>query len=181
MLRQGGNAIDAAVAANAVLCVVYPHMTSIGGDLFALVWPAGDVEPVGLEGAGRSGAGATVEAMRERGFERMPERGATTVTVPGTVQAWGRLIERYGTVGLGRALAPAAAGPVTRPMPTVPNRSSSRPHAWTVPGTVTVVAPCAGIALKPRSRMASMEAPSPDRPEPCRATGADAPAGQTSA
>jgi len=109
MLRDGGNAIDAAIAANAVLCVVYPHMTSIGGDLFAMVWPAGEVEPVGLEGAGRSGTGATVEAMRERGFERMPERGATTVTVPGTVQAWGRLLERYGSVGLGRALAPAAA------------------------------------------------------------------------
>ena len=109
MLREGGNAIDAAIVANAVLCVVYPHMTSIGGDLFALVWPAGASEPIGLQGAGRSGEGATIDAMRERGFSAMPLRGATTVTVPGTVQAWGRLIERYGTVGLGRALAPAAA------------------------------------------------------------------------
>jgi gamma-glutamyltranspeptidase/glutathione hydrolase len=109
MLRDGGNAIDAAIAANAVLCVVYPHMTSIGGDLFALVWPAGESAPVGLEGAGRSGEGASIAAMRERGFTTMPERGAVTVTVPGTVQAWGRLIERFGTVGLGRALAPAAA------------------------------------------------------------------------
>jgi gamma-glutamyltranspeptidase/glutathione hydrolase len=109
MLRDGGNAIDAAIAANAVMCVVYPHMTSIGGDLFALVWPAGASGPLGLEGAGRSGEGATIEAMRERGFTSMPVRGATTVTVPGTVQAWGRLIERFGTVGLGRALAPAAA------------------------------------------------------------------------
>ena len=109
MLREGGNAIDAAIVANAVLCVVYPHMTSIGGDLFALVWPAGAAEPIGLQGAGRSGEGASIEAMRERGFSTMPLRGATTVTVPGTVQAWGRLIERYGTVGLGRALAPAAA------------------------------------------------------------------------
>ncbi len=108
VLREGGNAIDAAVTANAVMCVVYPHMTSIGGDLFALVWPAGESEPIGLEGAGRSGTGATIEAMRERGFETMPKRGATTVTVPGTVQAWGRLLERYGTVALGRALAPAA-------------------------------------------------------------------------
>ena len=108
MLRDGGNAIDAAIAANAVMCVVYPHMTSIGGDLFALVWPAGSDRPIGLEGAGRSGEGATIEAMRERGFASMPVRGATTVTVPGTVQAWGRLIERFGTVGLGRVLAPAA-------------------------------------------------------------------------
>jgi len=109
MLREGGNAIDAAIVANAVMCVVYPHMTSIGGDLYALVWPAGAAEPIGLQGSGRSGEGATIAAMRERGFTTMPLRGATTVTVPGTVQAWGRLLERYGTVGMGRALGPAAA------------------------------------------------------------------------
>ena len=109
LLREGGNAVDAAIAANAVLCVVYPHMTTIGGDLFALVWPAGASAPVGLEGAGPSGEGATIEAMLERGFTEMPERGAVTVTVPGTVQAWGRLLERFGTVGLGRVLEPAAA------------------------------------------------------------------------
>ena len=109
MLREGGNAIDAAIVANAVLCVVYPHMTSIGGDLYALVWPAGEAAPIGLQGAGRSGEAATIEAMRERGFSTMPVRGATTVTVPGTVQAWGRLLERYGTVGMGRVLEPAAA------------------------------------------------------------------------
>ncbi len=109
MLREGGNAIDAAIAANAVLCVVYPHMTSIGGDLYALVWPAGESAPVGLQGSGRSGAAAGLAAMRERGFTSMPVRGATTVTVPGTVQAWGRLLERFGTVGMGRVLGPAAA------------------------------------------------------------------------
>ena len=110
-LRDGGNAIDAAVAANAVLCVVYPHMTSIGGDLFALVWPAGEAEPVGLEGAGRSGSRASITAMRERGFEgpTMPERGIETVTVPGTVQAWGRLLERFGTFGMGAALEAAVS------------------------------------------------------------------------
>jgi gamma-glutamyltranspeptidase / glutathione hydrolase len=109
ILREGGNAIDAAIAANAVMCVVYPHMTSIGGDLYALVWPAGAAAPIGLQGSGRSGEGATIDAMRERGFSSMPVRGATTVTVPGTVQAWGRLLERFGTVGMGRVLGPAAA------------------------------------------------------------------------
>jgi gamma-glutamyltranspeptidase/glutathione hydrolase len=109
MLREGGNAIDAAIVANAVMCVVYPHMTSIGGDLYALVWPAGASSPVGLQGSGRSGEGASIASMRERGFTTMPARGATTVTVPGTVQAWGRLLERFGTVGMGRALGPAAA------------------------------------------------------------------------
>ena len=109
MLRDGGNAIDAAIAANAVLCVVYPHMTSVAGDLMALVWPAGASEPVGIIGAGRSGTLATIEAVRERGHEAMPLRGVLTVTVPGTVDAWGRLIERYGTLGLGAVLEPAAA------------------------------------------------------------------------
>jgi gamma-glutamyltranspeptidase/glutathione hydrolase len=109
VLRDGGNAIDAAIAANAVLCVVYPQMTSVAGDLMAIVWPAGAASPVGLIGAGRSGELATIEAVRSRGHERMPERGILTVTVPGTVDAWGRLLERFGTLGLGAVLEPAAA------------------------------------------------------------------------
>ena len=108
-LRQGGNAVDAAVAADAVLCVVYPHMTSAAGDLFALVWPAGADRPVGLAGAGRSGSRATIEAVRARGHGSMPEHGALPVTVPGTVEAWGRLVERFGSVGLAPLMAPAAA------------------------------------------------------------------------
>ena len=109
VLRDGGNAIDAAIAADAVLCAVYPAMTSIGGDLFAIVWPAGEAVPIGLEGGGRSGSLASWQAVRERGHEAMPERGALAITVPGTVGAWGTLLERYGTMGLGRVLAPAAA------------------------------------------------------------------------
>lgn len=107
VLREGGNAFDAAIAANAVLCVVYPHMTSIGGDLFALCWPAGEGAPIGLAGAGRSGSLASIERVREQGHETMPLRGALTITVPGTVQAWGRLLERFGRMGLGRVLEPA--------------------------------------------------------------------------
>ncbi|HET7467865.1 MAG TPA: gamma-glutamyltransferase [Candidatus Dormibacteraeota bacterium] len=109
VLRDGGNAIDAAIAANAVLCVVYPHMTSLGGDLMAIVWPAGASAPVGLIGAGRSGELATVAAVRDRGHDSMPERGVLTVTVPGTVEAWGRLIERFGTFGWAPLMEPAAA------------------------------------------------------------------------
>jgi gamma-glutamyltranspeptidase/glutathione hydrolase len=108
VLREGGNAIDAAIAADAVLCAVYPHMTSIAGDLFAIVWPAGASAPVGLEGAGRSGSLASADAVRAQGHETMPRHGILTVTVPGTVDAWGRLIERHGTMGLGRVLEPAA-------------------------------------------------------------------------
>jgi gamma-glutamyltranspeptidase len=109
VLRDGGNAIDAAIAANAVLCVVYPHMTSIGGDLMAIVWPAGESKPYGLIGAGRSGEKASIDAVRAAGFTAMPERGALTITVPGTVEAWGRLIERFGTLGWAPVLEPAAA------------------------------------------------------------------------
>jgi gamma-glutamyltranspeptidase / glutathione hydrolase len=109
VLRAGGNAVDAAVAADAVLCVVYPHMTSVGGDLFALVWPAGADRPVGLAGAGRSGSLATIDEVRSRGHRTMPERGPLTVTVPGTVEAWGRLVERYGRLGLAPLTARAAA------------------------------------------------------------------------
>lgn len=109
VLRDGGNAVDAAIAADAVLCVVYPHMTSVAGDLMAIVWPAGEGSPVGLIGAGRSGEKATIDTVRSRGFDEMPTRGALAVTVPGTVEAWGRLLERFGTVGLG-AVVEAARG-----------------------------------------------------------------------
>jgi gamma-glutamyltranspeptidase/glutathione hydrolase len=109
ILRDGGNAIDAAIAADAMLCVIYPHMTSLGGDLMALVWTSGANAPVGLIGAGRSGELATIAAVRERGHDAMPARGALSVTVPGTVEAWGRLLERFGSVGLGAVVDPAAA------------------------------------------------------------------------
>jgi gamma-glutamyltranspeptidase/glutathione hydrolase len=109
VMRDGGNAIDAAIAADAVLCVVYPHMTSVGGDLMAIVWPAGAAAPIGLIGAGRSGELATIDAVRARGHDEMPDRGALSVTVPGTVEAWGRLLERFGSLGMGAVLDPAAA------------------------------------------------------------------------
>src|SRR5258707_8679897 len=90
VLRDGGNAIDAAIAADAVLCVVYPQMTSVAGDLMAIVWPAGAATPVGLIGARRSRQLATLDAVPPRGHHVMPERGALAVTVPGPAGAWGR-------------------------------------------------------------------------------------------
>ncbi len=107
VLMQGGNAIDAAVAASAVLGVVEPFMTSLGGDTFVLMWSAKDKKLVGLNGSGRSGSGITGEDLRKKGMTELPLRGPLTVTVPGAVDAWSTLLERYGTMCLADLLKPA--------------------------------------------------------------------------
>jgi gamma-glutamyltranspeptidase / glutathione hydrolase len=105
VLRAGGNAVDAAVAAVAVQCVVDPAMTGIGGDCFVLLAPAaGGV--VALNGSGRAPAAATLERLRELGVREL-EGTVHSVTVPGTVDAWARLLERHGTRDLGELLQPA--------------------------------------------------------------------------
>src|SRR5437870_6833642 len=83
VLRDGGSAVDAAIAANLVLAVVWPHMCGPGGDLFAQVFFRDQVH--GLNGSGRAGAGMTIDAYRARGLEAMPVRGPLSVTVPGAV------------------------------------------------------------------------------------------------
>jgi gamma-glutamyltranspeptidase len=104
-LDGGGTAVDAAVTACAVLAVAYPHMCSIGGDLFALLRrPTGEV--VAVNGNGAAPAAADAEALRRR-EGRMPLTGPATITVPGVVAAWRSLLEMEGTRGLGDALAPA--------------------------------------------------------------------------
>src|SRR3954447_15089387 len=105
---QGGNAIDAAVAANAALCVVQPHQCGLGGDAFVLLRPAGGV-PVVLNGSGRTPAALTPERVQAAGHARIPGRGGLTVTVPGAVRAWADLLGRYGRLSLDRVLAPAIA------------------------------------------------------------------------
>src|SRR2546430_10846808 len=90
VLRDGGNAIDAAVAADAVLCVVYPHMTSVAGDLMAIGWPAGAPAPVGLSGAGRPRELGSIHALLQRRHEGIPHRHRLAITVPGSVQSQGR-------------------------------------------------------------------------------------------
>ena len=90
MLRRGGTAIDAAIAAAAVLSVVYPHMCSLGGDNFWLVWDARTGALKGLNGSGRAGAGCTIELYRRRGADgAIPPRGFLAAnTVPGAVDGW---------------------------------------------------------------------------------------------
>ncbi len=106
MLRAGGNAVDAAVTAAAVLAVIEPQSTGIGGDCFCLYAPAsGGV--IALNGAGRAPAAATVETFERLGIARIDHASAHAVTVPGAVAAWQKLLAAHGTKGLDEVLAPA--------------------------------------------------------------------------
>jgi gamma-glutamyltranspeptidase/glutathione hydrolase len=106
VLRDGGNAVDAAIAAAAVLCLAEPHMTGVGGDCFVLYSPKRGL-PVALNGSGRAPAAATLDWYLERGFREIPERSAHAVTVPGVVDAWFRLAADFGTREMAALLQPA--------------------------------------------------------------------------
>jgi gamma-glutamyltranspeptidase/glutathione hydrolase len=108
-LRAGGTAVDAAVAANAMLAVVYGNACGIGGDAFALVWDPAEARLYGFNGSGRSPAGLSIHRVRAAGHATMPQHGAFTVNVPGAVDAWAQLLERFGRRSLADALFPAAA------------------------------------------------------------------------
>lgn len=109
VLQDGGNAVDAAVTAAAVLAVVEPSMTGIGGDLFAIVYDARTKTIRALNASGRSAYAATPEAFARRGETRMPGSGVLSVTVPGVVEGWAELLGKYGTISMARAVAPAVA------------------------------------------------------------------------
>lgn len=107
VLKAGGNAVDACVAVNAALQVVYPPMCHLGGDGFWMVWMAGERKLLGLNGSGPAAAAASAEALLAAGYKDMPQRGPHTVTVPGCVDAWSEVLARCGTLGLDVLLAPA--------------------------------------------------------------------------
>jgi gamma-glutamyltranspeptidase/glutathione hydrolase len=109
VLRRGGNAIDAAVAAAAVLGVTEPHMTGIGGDMFAIVWLAKEQKLVALNASGRAGSLMTRETLQARGFRPGSQQGVMSVTVPGALAGWDMLLRTYGKRTLAQALEPAIA------------------------------------------------------------------------
>ena len=107
VLHEGGNAVDAAVTAAAVLAVVEPTMTGLGGDLFALVYDGNSGRLKGLNASGRAPFAATPQAFAGRGLTAIPARGILAVSVPGVVDGWTELLAGHGTLPLERALAPA--------------------------------------------------------------------------
>ena len=107
MLDAGGTAADACVAMAAAMAVLSPMMTGPGGDAFLLYRDAAGGRVRALEGAGRAGRGATVEAVRARGHETMPAHGGVPITVPGAVDLWGVAAAELGRLGLPALLAPA--------------------------------------------------------------------------
>jgi gamma-glutamyltranspeptidase / glutathione hydrolase len=109
ILRQGGNAFDAAVASAAVLNLVEPASAGVGGDLFVIAWVAKEKTLIALNASGRAPAGATPEHLEARGFKKhMPLHGIDSATVPGAVDGWDALLKRAGTMTFKETLEPAA-------------------------------------------------------------------------
>ena len=107
ILRQGGTAVDAAIAANAMLCICEPTGCGIGGDLFAIVWDAKTSKLHGLNGSGRSPRGLTREWFAKNGHESIPKYGPLPISVPGCVDGWFALHERFGKTSMRALLRPA--------------------------------------------------------------------------
>ena len=107
VLERGGNAIDAAIATNAVMGLVEPAMNGIGGDLFAIFYEARTGKLYGLNSGGWAPTGLTPALLRSKGMDRMPGRGIYTVTVPGAVAGWDAMRARFGKLPMSDLLAPA--------------------------------------------------------------------------
>ena len=107
ILKKGGNAIDAAIAANAVLGVVEPTGCGIGGDLFAIIWSAEKGKLYGLNASGRSPRSLKLEYFRENGYEFIPSYGPLPVSVPGCVDGWYEMHDMFGRLPMKDILQPA--------------------------------------------------------------------------
>ncbi len=109
ILKKGGSAVDAAIAANAALGLMEPTGSGIGGDLFAIVWDAKTKKLHGLNASGRSPYGLTLQHFKDRGLSTIPPHGPLPVTVPGCVDGWFELHQRFGKLPMNDILAPAIA------------------------------------------------------------------------
>ncbi|MGC0771749.1 MAG: gamma-glutamyltransferase [Candidatus Acidiferrum sp.] len=107
ILERGGNAVDAAIATNAMMGVVEPMMNGIGGDLFAIVYDAKANKLYGLNASGWAPAGLTIEYLHKQGLRDMPQSGVNSITVPGAVDGWQKLSDRFGRKKLKEDLAAA--------------------------------------------------------------------------
>ncbi len=107
VLKQGGSAVDAAIAANATLGLVEPTGAGIGGDLFAIVWDAKTKRLYGLNASGRSPYAMSLQVLKDRGLTSIPSRGPLPVTVPGCVDGWFELHKKFGRLPMTAILAPA--------------------------------------------------------------------------
>jgi len=107
VLKEGGNAVDAAIAANAMLGLVEPTGCGVGGDLFAIVWDAESQQLHGLNASGRSPRSLTLDYFKENGYERIPAIGPLPVSVPGCVDGWFELHDRFGSLEMASILEPA--------------------------------------------------------------------------
>ena len=107
MLESGGNAVDAAIATNAMMGVVSPMMNGIGGDLFAIVYDAKANKLYGLNASGWAPKALTIEMLHKQGLREMPQTGVNTITVPGTVEGWQKLSDKFGRKKLSEDLEPA--------------------------------------------------------------------------
>lgn len=107
VLRGGGNAVDAAVAASALIGVVEPHSVGIGGDTFVLYWSARDKKLHGLNGSGYAPEGLSLEWLKSQGIDSISGDSAHSVTIPGAVRSWEMLLNRFGSRKLSDLLQPA--------------------------------------------------------------------------
>lgn len=107
ILERGGNAVDAAIATNAMMGVVEPMMNGIGGDLFAIVYDAKANKLYGLNASGWAPKGLTIEYLQKQGIRSMPQQGVNAITVPGAVDGWQKLADKFGRKKLAEDLAAA--------------------------------------------------------------------------
>ena len=128
ILTQGGNAIDAAIAANAVMTVVYPTTCSAGGDIFLLIWDAKTEKIYALNGSGRAPQNMTPAYFAAQGMQEIPLRGPLSINVPGAVDGWFEALERFGSLPAEQIFAPAIAL-AEEGMPVTANVSQWLEHA----------------------------------------------------